>query len=149
MRIFAVLLLVWVAGCGGGPDVERLRDDVDARLSGALPANTVSLASLDRRGSQSDTKAPAGETRCVVYFDATLKLGRDFDFGAWDSPGVAGLVSALGAGPKGVVGVASGGNKSGDIVLAHGTALYKREGDRWVPVASAGYRPSVAPTYAT
>src|SRR5204863_8587897 len=89
MRIFAVLLLVWVAGCGGGPDVERLRDDVEARLSGALPANTVSLASLDRRGSQSDTKAPAGETRRVVYFDATLKLGRDFDFGAWDSPGVA------------------------------------------------------------
>ena len=37
----------------------------------------------------------------MVYFDADLKLERDFDFGAWDSPGVAGLISALGAGPEG------------------------------------------------
>ena len=104
---------------------------------------------FERRGSQSDTKAPAGETRRIVYFDAELKLERDFDFGAWDSPGVAGIVSALGAGPKGIVGITSGGNKAGDVVRAHGTALYKREGDGWVPVAAGGYRPTAAPAYAT
>jgi hypothetical protein len=54
---------------------------------------------------------------------------------------MAALVSALGAGPKGVSGVQSGGNKAGDIVRAHGTALYKRDGEQWV--ASAG--PASAP----
>ncbi|HKA40177.1 MAG TPA: TAXI family TRAP transporter solute-binding subunit, partial [Burkholderiales bacterium] len=110
---------------------------------------TVTLTSFARRGSQSDTKAPAGETRRIIYFDADLKLERDFDFGAWDAPGVAGLVSALGAGPKGITGITSGGNKAGDVIRAHGTALYKREGDRWAAVASGGFRPTVAPSYAT
>ena len=51
-------------------------------------------------------------------------------------------MSALGAGPKGIIGITSGGNKAGDVVRAHGTALYKRDGDRWVPVASGGYQPA-------
>jgi TRAP transporter TAXI family solute receptor len=62
---------------------------------------------------------------------------------------MAGLVSALGAGPKGITGVASGGNKAGDLIRAHGTALYKREQDRWVSAATAGYRPQAPPAYAT
>lgn len=62
---------------------------------------------------------------------------------------MAGLVSALGAGPKGITGIASGGNKAGDLIGAHGTALYRREGDRWASVAPSGYRPSTAPAYAT
>jgi hypothetical protein len=84
-----------------------------------------------------------------VYFDAELKLERDFDFGAWDSPGVAGLVSALGAGPKGITGITAGGNEASDVVRAHGTALYKREAGQWVAVVSGGYSPSAAPAYAT
>jgi TRAP transporter TAXI family solute receptor len=145
----AVLLAVSLAGCGGGPDAESLRAGVNERLAQALPAGTVELVSLVRRGSQADTKAPAGETRRTVYFDAQLRLTRDFDFGGWDAPGVAGLVSALGAGPKGISGITSGGNKAGDIIRAHGTALFKREGDKWVAVTSGGYRPAEAPDYAT
>ena len=143
------LMAALLAGCGGGPDEEALRKDVSERLAQALPAGTVTLAALERRGSQADTKAPSGETRRITYFDARLKLERDFDFGAWDSPGVAGVVSALGTGPKGIVGLVSGGNKAGDVVLAHGTALYKREGDGWAPVVSGGYAPTAAPAYAT
>ena len=150
MRVLAACLLVLaLAGCGGGPDAAALKTGVEERLAQALPPGTVSLAALQRRGSQSDTRAPAGETRRIVYFDADLKLGRDFDFGAWDAPGVAGLVSALGAGPKGIAGITSGGNKAGDVVRAHGTALYKRDGGAWVPVVSGGYRPAPAPAYAT
>ena len=150
MRTFTALFFIFsLIGCGGGPDADALKKDIDARLAQALPGGNVSLGSLERRGSQSDTKAPTGETRRIVYFDAELKLERDFDFGAWDSPGVAGLVSALGAGPKGISGIASGGNKAGDIVRAHGTALYKREGDKWEAIVSGGYRPSAAPAYAT
>lgn len=148
-RFIATMSFLTLAACGGGPGADALKKDVEARLAEALPAGTVTLAGLERRGSQSDTKAPAGETRRIVYFDADLKLAGDFDFGAWDSPGVAGVVSALGAGPKGIVGIVSGGNKAGDVVRAHGTALYKRDGDKWLAVATGGYRPAAAPSYAT
>ena len=150
MRAFATCtLLLALTACGGGPDADVLRKGVDERIAQALPVGTVALVALERRGSQADTKAPAGETRRIVYFDAELKLARDFDFGAWDAPGVAGLISALGAGPKGITGITSGGNKSGEMIRAHGTALYKREGGAWVPVATGGYRPTVAPDYAS
>jgi TRAP transporter TAXI family solute receptor len=149
MRLASVLLVLALAGCGGGPDGDALQKDVSARLAGALPQGEVSVASFARKGSQADTKAPTGETRRIVYFDVELKLEKDFDFGAWDGPGVAGLVSALGAGPKGLSGLTSGGNKAGDRVLAHGTARYKREGDKWVPVAAGGFHLSAAPAYAT
>ena len=150
MRLLATLVLAFAAaGCARGPDAEALKAGVAERLAQALPAGTVALAAFERRGSQADTKAPAGETRRILYFDADLKLERDFDFGAWDAPGVAGLVSALGAGPKGITGITSGGNRAGDVVRAHGTALYRRDGDRWVPVVSGGYFPSTAPAYAT
>ena len=141
-------LLATLSGCTLGPDADALRKDVTARLEQALPPGSVTLVEFVRRGSQSDAKSRS-ETRRVVYFDVVLKVERDVDFGAWDAPGVAGLVSALGTGPKGIVGIQSGGNKAGDLVRAHGTALYRRDGDAWVAVASAGYRPSEAPAYAT
>jgi TRAP transporter TAXI family solute receptor len=146
--LLSLVVLFALAGCGAGPDESALKKDVADRLAQAVPAGTVALAALERRGSQSDTKAPSGETRRIMYFDAELKLERDFDFGAWDSPGVAGIVSALGSGPKGIVGLASGGNKAGDVIRAHGTALYKRDGAGWVPVVSGGYSPSTVPAYA-
>jgi len=91
----------------------------------------------------------SGETRRLVYFDVELKLKRDFDFGAWDAPGVAGIVSALGTGPKGITGIINGGNKAGDTLVAHGSAVYRREADRWIPLASGGFSPAQAPAYAT
>jgi len=142
-------LLVLLAGCSGGPDVQALRRDVETRVAQAVPGDALVLQDLERRGSQRDQKAPAGETRRIVYYDASFRVQKDVDFGAWDAPGMAGLVSALGCGPKGVSGVQSGGNKVGDIVRAHGTALYKREGEQWVAVAGAGFRPKEAPAYAT
>lgn len=147
---FLLGLLVLLAGCSaGGPDEQALRRDVEARVAQAVPGQVLVLEDLERRGSQRDLKAPAGETRSIVYYDASFRVQKDVDFGAWDAPGMAGLISALGSGPKGVSGVESGGNEAGDIVEAHGTALYKREGNRWVAVAGAGFRPTEAPSYAT
>lgn len=143
-----LLFLACLAGCSAGPDAEALRKDVSERVTQSLPPGAVTLVEFVRRGSQSDIKSRE-ETRRVVYFDAVFKVERDLDFGAWDAPGVAGLVSALGAGPKGIVGIQAGGNKAGDLVRAHGTALYRRDGEAWVAVAPAGYKPSQAPAYAT
>ncbi|QPF71495.1 TAXI family TRAP transporter solute-binding subunit [Roseateles sp. DAIF2] len=144
-----VALMFLLAGCGRVADDETLKRDVEARLAQALPSGTVEVQSLQRRGSQNDSKAPSGQSRRIIYYDIELKLARDFDFGAWDSPGVAGLVSALGAGPKGIVGITAGGNRGGDIVRAHGTALYQRDGEQWQAVAPGGYAPAAAPAYAT
>ncbi|HKO88366.1 MAG TPA: TAXI family TRAP transporter solute-binding subunit [Burkholderiales bacterium] len=147
--LIVLSLSLYVVGCSIGPDDGVLQKDVSGWLAQAVPENTITVQNFTRRGSQSDTKAPAGETRRIVYFDIELKLQRDYDFGAWDSPGVAGIVSALGVANKGLVGINAGGNKAGDIVRAHGTALYKREGKEWLPVVSGGFTPSAAPAYAT
>lgn len=146
--LFLVLLLL-LAGCGYGPDASVLKGDVEARLAQALPPGTVEVAEFKRRGSQKDLAAPADEKRRVIYYDLTLRVQRPVDFGAWDAPGVAGLVSALGAGPQGVTGIQAGGNKVGDVISARGTAIYREDGERWVAVAPAGFRPAEAPTYAT
>lgn len=145
--VFACLFFVLLSACSVGPDADTLRTDVGERLEQALPNSVVELASLTRRGSQSDTKAPAGEQRRIIYFDAELKLTQDLNFGAWNAPGIAGLISALGAAPKGIDGITSGGNKAGDIIRAHGTALYRHDGQAWVAVMPAGYQPPVAPEY--
>ncbi|WP_237173639.1 TAXI family TRAP transporter solute-binding subunit [Paracandidimonas lactea] len=147
--LLASLILIFLAACGGGPDVQALRTGVDTRLEHALPAGVLDLTSLIRRGSQRDTRAPAGENRRIVYFDAELKLLRDIDFGAWNAPGIAGLVSALGAGPKGIEGIRAGGNKAGDVIRAHGTALYREENNTWTLIVPAGYQPPIAPGVAT
>ncbi|RTZ45771.1 TAXI family TRAP transporter solute-binding subunit [Candidimonas sp. SYP-B2681] len=147
--IFACLFLIFLSACSLGPDTDALRTDIEQRLEFALSKDVVELVSLERRGSQKDTRAPAAEDQRIIYFDAALKLKRDIDFSAWNAPGVAGLVSSLGAGPKGMSGITSGGNKAGDVITAHGTALYRRDGQRWVTVAPAGYQPPVAPGFAT
>ena len=148
-RLILVLLLGLLASCGGGPGVETLQRDVRARLAEALPADTLTLEALHRRGSQKDIKAPEGETRRIIYYDVDLKLAKNYDFGAWDSPGVAGVISALGTGPKGLSGIVSGGNQAGDIISAHGTAIYKEDEGRWVAVAPEGFRNVVAPDFAS
>ena len=140
-HLFACLLLVLLAACGRGPDVDAVRADVAAQLEEAMPGQGIEIVSLVRRGSQSDSEAPPGEARRVVYFDAELKLSQDIDFGAWNSPGISALVSALGAGPRGISGVTSGGNRAGDLVQVRGTALYRQEGDQWTLIAPAGYKP--------
>lgn len=147
--ILACLFLLFLAACGAGPDADTLRTDVAKRLELALPNDAIELASLERRGSQADTKAPDGENRRTIYFDAELRLKRDIDFGAWNAPGIAGLISALGAGPKGIEGIRSGGNRAGDLISAHGTAVYRQDDGQWTPVMPAGYQPPIAPGYAT
>jgi TRAP transporter TAXI family solute receptor len=145
--VMAALLVVF--GCSQGPNIETLRKDVTERLEKGAPAGVVAIGSLGRRGSAPDAKAPAGEDRRLIYFDAELSLAKDYDFGGWESPGVAGLVTALGTGPRGLVGIASGGNKAGDVIRAHGTAIYRREGERWAIVAAEGFQPTAATAFDT
>jgi TRAP transporter TAXI family solute receptor len=144
------VLLVGLGACGRGPDVDRvIGPDLAARLAQAFGAGVLDIVAIDGRGSSADRGGPPGEERRVAYYDARLRLARDVDFGGWDTPGVASLVSVLGAGPKGVTGVKAGGNKAGDEILAHGTAVYRRDGEAWREVAPAGFAPPEAPASGT
>ena len=64
-----VLVILILVGCGAGPDETALKKDVAERVAQALPAGTVTMVTLERRGSQSDTKAPSAETRRIIYYD--------------------------------------------------------------------------------
>ncbi|MCC6073616.1 TAXI family TRAP transporter solute-binding subunit [Pseudomonas sp. GCM10022188] len=142
--VFGVLALL-LGACSRGPDQATLQADLQQRLDQTFGSQVLHVAALQRRGSASDAKAPAGEKRVVVYFDSELEMLRDQDFGAWDSPGVASLVSALGAGPRGLSGVQNGGNRQGDRLEAHGSLIYRQVADGWQAVVPQGFSAPRAP----
>lgn len=140
-RLLLALLALLLIGCQRGPDTGVIENDLRARLAETFPNNEVSLQQLQRLGSANDAHANAGETRRIVYFKADLLVGQDQDFGSWDAPGVASMVSLLGTGPRGLSGIKSGGNARGDVLTARGSMIYRTIDGRWEPVVPQGYQP--------
>nr|MBP8184910.1 TAXI family TRAP transporter solute-binding subunit [Pseudomonas sp.] len=144
--LFSCLLLM---ACTRGPDQTRLQADLGAQLQQVF-GTQLQLTELHRRGSATDTQAPNGSERLLVYYDAQLTLTHDYDFGAWDSPGAASLLSTLGAGPRGIDGILSGGNRANDVLRVHGSLIYQRHADGWQPVVAQGFKqPQQAKTAAS
>ncbi|QEY62189.1 TAXI family TRAP transporter solute-binding subunit [Metapseudomonas lalkuanensis] len=143
--LLIALLALAVTACSRGPDQATLETEVQQRLKQAFGSSVLSLAELKRRGSARDANAPEGEKRLVIYFDSTLKVERDQDFGSWDSPGVASLISALGAGPRGMSGIRNEGNRQGDLLSAHGSLIYRETDSGWVAVVPQGFKAPPAP----
>ncbi|WP_190278635.1 TAXI family TRAP transporter solute-binding subunit [Achromobacter insolitus] len=148
-RLVILSLCLVLAACGRAPDTDALRADVEHSLTTAYGTGLFRIAELTRMGSASDSSAPAGETRRVVYYDVELDLGRDITLGAWDQPGAAALVTLLGAGPRSISGVKSGGNQAGDRIVAHASAIYRKDGDSWKLVTPAGFKAAAAPNLDT
>ena len=148
VRRLAVLLFLLLAlvGCDRGPHADQVQRDLTTQLTKAFDTGTFDIVRVVGRGSSLDITSPPGVDRRIVYYDAELRLTRDLDFGGWNTPGVASLVTVFGAGPKGVRGAKSGGNQAGDMISAHGTAIYRRDGQAWQIVVPAGFAAPVAPT---
>ena len=139
-------LLSVLAACSNGPDQDALQTELAQRLNQTFGENAIVITHLQRRGSARDSQSGVGEERRVVYFSVDLQVARDMDFSSWDSPGVASLISILGAGPRGLSGIESGGSVHGDQISAHGSMIFQQRGDHWELVVPQGYSPPRAPT---
>lgn len=130
------LAVAALAGCAREPDAEAVRQAVQQQLDDALGGRVLQVERFRRAGAQQ--LADAGR---LVYFDAQLKLMREYDFTRWDAHNVASLANLLGAGPKGIFGLKTGGNQAGDLIGVYGSAAFAASGGgktwRVVPTAPA------------
>lgn len=146
LRFFFVSLLCLIlAACGRHPDEALMRNDVQRVLDWSFGEGTFQVVEFARRGTAVDSTAPDGERRRVAYYDVEMELTRDLALGDWEDPRAASLVSLLGAGPRSIEGVKTGGNVAGDRVVAHASAIYREGADGWQFVMPAGFHETAAP----
>ena len=126
-RVLALVLLLALAACTRGPDGSVMKEAIQKQLDDALGGRVLAVERLTRAGG-APLKDRAGR---LVYFNAELKLARDYDFTKWDAHSVASLANLLGAAPKGVIGVAAEGNKAGETMGVYGTAAFAESDGRY------------------
>ena len=146
----AVTAALAVAGCARVADEAQLQRDTKTRLDRDLTAGLFELVGLRREGSAPMPAGDSGASRVIVYFNATLRLARDYSFGAWEQLGPLSVAYAMGATDKGVFGLQAQ-NHAGDVVRVYGSALYEETADGWVAVpgaapAAAAAAPDIAGT---
>ncbi len=132
--IVATGLLFGLAGCDRQPDALSVREVMQQQIDAALGNGVLQIDAFRRAGSQPLSDPPGR----LVYFNAQMKLLRDYDFTQWDAHNVATLASLLGAGAKGVFGLNADGNRAGDLIGVYGSAAFAVEpGRRWTLLPSA------------
>jgi TRAP transporter TAXI family solute receptor len=140
LRRASLLIAAWAAlaavSCARAADEAQLETDLQTRLDRDLAPGLFDVVALRREGSAPASAGESGTPRVIVYFNATLRLVRDYSFGSWDQLGPSSVAYALGATDKGVFGLQSQ-NRSGDIVRAYGRAFYEETPDGWIAVAAA------------
>ena len=122
-----------LAGCSRGPDASFVKESVQSQLDAALGGRVLTVERLKTSGST----ALKGVDGRLVFFNARMKLARDYDFTQWNAHSIASLGALLGAAPKGVVGLRAEGNKAGDGIDVFGTAAFARRDGRYEQVALA------------
>ncbi len=145
-RLLLIIICFISLGCEHQPDVSILQTTLEKKLSDTFGTGYFTIAQLIRRGSAVDSTAPPDEIRRVVYYDAILELKKDIELCAWNQPGASALVSLMGAGPRSIVGIKSNGNKAGDRIIAHGSAIYINLDGSWENVSLPSYSASEAPS---
>ena len=136
-------LLLAAAGCARGADEARLTTDLQNRLDSELSPDLFELVGLKREGSAPLPAGESGAPRVIVYFNASLRLARDYTFGGWDQLAPSSVAYALGATDKGVFGLQAM-NRAGEVVRAYGSAIYEERPDGWVAVAGAPVQATTA-----
>jgi hypothetical protein len=92
--------LLLVAGCARAVDESRLAMDVQNRLDRDLAPELFDLVALRREGSAPLPAAESQAPRVIVYFNATLRLARDYTFGGWEQLAPSSVAYALPEPPR-------------------------------------------------
>jgi TRAP transporter TAXI family solute receptor len=132
----AAACVLSAAACARGPDEEALRAEVQQRLDRQFQPGLLELVKLKRQGSAPRPPAEDGAERLVVYYNATVRLNKDYQFGNWEGLSPATLAQVLGATEKGLSGIDAERNRRGDPVYVYGSSTYERKGDEWASVGS-------------
>ena len=135
MRIQLALLLILalLAGCARGPDEDTLAGDLQARLDAVFGQPLVEVATLRRQGSAPYRAASDGSRQVIVYFNAGLRFVAAYDPSDWESLSPALIANALGATDRGIFGLTPGRHEPGAAFRSHGSLVYRKVGDDWVP----------------
>ena len=104
------------------------------RLAAALKPPVTEVTSFRRLGSGPLPAAADGKARRIVYYNAVLKLTQDVDFASWNGLNATAFATLLGATEKGVIGIAQGGNRTGDELRVHGSATFVDQDGTWQAV---------------
>jgi TRAP transporter TAXI family solute receptor len=129
-----IATIVLGAGCSRGPDKKALQTEVQDKLSKRFQPGLLELVSLKRQGSAPLQASETGTKRLIVYFNATIKLLKNYDFGDWEGLSPASLANVLGATEKGISGIKPQDTRQGDLIRVFGSSTYERSGDKWVSV---------------
>jgi TRAP transporter TAXI family solute receptor len=144
--LLAVLIFL-VGGCSRGPDETELRKEVQEKLNQQFKPGLLEITSLRRQGSAPLPASESGAPRLIVYYNATIKLLKNYDFSDWEGLSPASLANVLGATEKGLSGIKPEESRQGDLIRAYGTSSYEKSGDKWVSVEviTPGVQKAAAP----
>jgi TRAP transporter TAXI family solute receptor len=127
----SIALGMTALGCSRGPDDTALRSEIQGKLDQRFKPGLFGLVGLKRQGSAPLPGSESGASRLAVYFNATLELTQNYDFGAWEGLSPATLAQVLGATEKGLFGVKAGETRPGALIKVYGSSTYEWAGDRW------------------
>jgi TRAP transporter TAXI family solute receptor len=126
-----LLATMLTAGCSRGPDAPALRAEVQGKLDQRFKPGLFELVALRRQGSAPLPASDSGNSRLAVYFNATLKLTREYDFSNWEGLSSGTLAQILGATEKGIIGVKAGETRPGELIRVYGSSTYRWADGRW------------------
>lgn len=133
MRALWLLLVstLFATGCTRGPDTAVLRADVQQRLDALFGRPVLVIEDLRRQGSAPYASAGGGAGQSIVYFNARLRFAEPYDPSDWQGLNPQLIAKALGATDEGVLGLRSGRMTPGAELRAHGSLVYRRDGQSW------------------
>ncbi|WP_421327572.1 TAXI family TRAP transporter solute-binding subunit [Aeromonas veronii] len=129
--ILSLIIMFALGGCTPPISEAQIKYDLTADVNDLFGENVFTITELKRMGSAKDSLTEENNEGRIVYFRAKVKFNHDLTLGTWDKPSTSGFVSIFGAGPKGISGIRSAGNFSGDELKIRGMARYTFDGHHW------------------
>jgi len=119
-----------ISGCSSGPALDELQQSVQQRLDNQFKKNLFRIESFKRMGVY-HSSTDDGQPRLRVYFDAKLRFLQPYSMADWNALGLEALMRVVGAGTRGIEGIAPEGNKPDDTLLVHGSLMHAMVANSW------------------